>query len=612
MPIHKHEKSVQTKKYGISASYLDNIFFSFKGGFPNQQMTLTTPGIRVIRGPDWEGGEIDGGEGGVGTITECPKSSSQMGSAVNVRWDNGKQSQCRIGYLSAYDLRIVDNGPSGIRHPLKKCRFCGDSEEGITGIAWVCSSCAGEVSLCTLHYMNDKHDTSHSFLRLEIPTSSASLVPPRKGSRKAHLRGVFKGAKVQRSADWMWQDQDGGLGKTGKVLEIQDWDKNSIRSVANVAWTATGITNIYRIGHKGKVDVQCTQMANGGNCYIDHLPVIGKEQSLVVSLPQSINEPMPSKSRHFKLGEKVCISVRCPNQLEQLQENHGGFNPKMLEFIDLVGEVHRMTSSGDCRIQYPGDPPSAHRWTVNPAALTSIQFSVGQNVKLIKDMEIMRKLQNGHGGWSEAMSEAINKVGRVVKIYPEYDLRVNFMDKEWTFNPVCLRAASASEHPEQHPLHPEILIQDRIEAKQREDSFIGSCAAGDFQSVRSLLQDDYLLRLITPHVIRSSLHEACLNGHLDIVMFLVDRHPDFVFGQVDGKNTLQVASHRGHLHIVKYLLSDPRRKALIDARDHEGDTALHYAAYGRATHVVEYLLAMGADPNATNEKKCSVLHVSGN
>ena len=64
--------------------------------------------------------------------------------------------------------------------------------------------------------------------------SEAVLVPARKGSGKATLTGkniiiikrkflnfffqsigLYPGAKVQRSIDWTWEDQDGGYPKTG-------------------------------------------------------------------------------------------------------------------------------------------------------------------------------------------------------------------------------------------------------------------------------------------------------------------------------------------------------------------------------------------------------------
>lgn len=70
----------------------------------------------------------------------------------------------------------------------------------------------------------------------------------------------------------------GGEGKTGKVLDIRGWDNESERSVANVTWSS-GSTNVYRLGHKGKVDLKYTQDAVGGYYYRDHLPILGKCKS---------------------------------------------------------------------------------------------------------------------------------------------------------------------------------------------------------------------------------------------------------------------------------------------------------------------------------------------
>lgn len=39
------------------------------------------------------------------------------------------------------------------------------------------------------------------------------VVPPRKGSKKIQLKGIFVGAKVVRGPDWEWGQQDGGEGK---------------------------------------------------------------------------------------------------------------------------------------------------------------------------------------------------------------------------------------------------------------------------------------------------------------------------------------------------------------------------------------------------------------
>lgn len=124
------------------------------------------------------------------------------------------------------------------------------------------------------------------------------LVPKRAGSLKISAKGIFKGAIVVRGPDWDWQDQDGnflrakifirlnnkiifsinkgGEGKSGKVIEIRGWDRESGYSVACVQWNGTGCSNVYRVGHKGKVDLKYVQEGIGGFYYKDHLAVFGK------------------------------------------------------------------------------------------------------------------------------------------------------------------------------------------------------------------------------------------------------------------------------------------------------------------------------------------------
>lgn len=67
----------------------------------------------------------------------------------------------------------------------------------------------------------------------------------------------------------------GGCGKQGRVLDIRGWDNESGRSVANIAWDS-GSTNVYRLGHKGKIDLKYIQDAVGGYYYRDHLLKLGR------------------------------------------------------------------------------------------------------------------------------------------------------------------------------------------------------------------------------------------------------------------------------------------------------------------------------------------------
>ena len=97
----------------------------------------------------------------------------------------------------------------------------------------------------------------------------------RKRSKKVHYKGLYSGARVVRGVDWQWEDQDGersskeklarffrtnlcvrdvigGVGRRGRVTEIQDWSATSPRSAAYVLWDV-GTKNLYRVGFEGMV-----------------------------------------------------------------------------------------------------------------------------------------------------------------------------------------------------------------------------------------------------------------------------------------------------------------------------------------------------------------------
>ena len=81
--------------------------------------------------------------------------------------------------------------------------------------------------------------------------------------------------KCKKSRFYVSLSFTGGEGKVGRVIDIRGWENESGRSVANVTWTS-GNTNVYRLGHKGKVDIKYTQEASGGTYYRDHLTVLGQ------------------------------------------------------------------------------------------------------------------------------------------------------------------------------------------------------------------------------------------------------------------------------------------------------------------------------------------------
>ena len=107
---------------------------------------------------------------------------------------------------------------------------------------------------------------------------------------------------------------------------------------------------MYRIGHRGKIDIQYIQPASNGNivticeyfvslsffsfvgqCYIEHLPILGKAQP--VSVGNIERSPEASHIRHaFNINDKVKIVVN-DEQLEQLQD--GNFK-KIIELLSYL------------------------------------------------------------------------------------------------------------------------------------------------------------------------------------------------------------------------------------------------------------------------------------
>lgn len=80
----------------------------------------------------------------------------------------------RVGYQSAYDLRVYDNAPIGVRHPNVICDAC--RKHGIIGMRWKCARCF-DFDLCTHCYMAlDKHDLTHPFLRFETATNTQVIL----------------------------------------------------------------------------------------------------------------------------------------------------------------------------------------------------------------------------------------------------------------------------------------------------------------------------------------------------------------------------------------------------------------------------------------------------
>ncbi len=95
-----------------------------------------------------------------------------------------------------------------------------------------------------------------------------------------------------------------------------------------------------------------------------------------------------------------------------------------------------------------------------------------------------------------------------------------------------------------------------------------------------------------------ALHEAALEGRLDLVAAAVDRGARINAADADGRTALMYAAFNGHTECVRWLLE---RGAAVDAHEYVGRTALMFASSGPSPETAQLLLEFGSNPNDADE-----------
>lgn len=70
-------------------------------------------GIRVVRGPDWDMENQDGGDGNLGTMTRVGDEGDPSRQVAWVRWDCGNSANYRAGLHNKHDLLVFDSVNAG-------------------------------------------------------------------------------------------------------------------------------------------------------------------------------------------------------------------------------------------------------------------------------------------------------------------------------------------------------------------------------------------------------------------------------------------------------------------------------------------------------------------
>uniref|UniRef100_A0A8C9WW10 E3 ubiquitin-protein ligase MIB2 n=1 Tax=Sander lucioperca TaxID=283035 RepID=A0A8C9WW10_SANLU len=601
-------------------------------------------GMRVVRGLDWKWGNQDDGEGHVGTVVEIGRqgSTTTPDKTVVVQWDSGTRTNYRTGYQGSFDLLLYDNAQIGVRHSNIICDSC--KKHGIMGMRWKCKVCF-DYDLCTQCYMNNKHDLSHAFERYETAHSQPVSLAPRQNLPRIILKGIFQGVKVVRGPDWDWGNQDGGEGKVGKVVDIRGWDTESGRSVASVTWS-NGTTNVYRMGHKGKVDLKYVSDGQGGFYYKDHLPKLGEHAEL---------QRQESADGHsFQQGDKVKCLLEV-DILRQMQEGHGGWNPKMAEYICRIGTVHRITDRGDVRVQYSNNI----RWTFHPGALTKVNtFGVGELVRVLEDIESVKRLQAGHGEWTDSMAPVCSFSLIVLTLHGisalviKAEFMPNCRGRGVDSSQTCVDIKNQGKTALQvaaHQGHMEVvkaLLQanSSIEVKDEDgDTALHYTAFGNQAEITRLLLNKGANVNLLNNSMCTALHIAVNKGFTDVVRVLTEHSADVNLQDSYGDTPLHDAIAKDFRNIIEIMVLVPnidftqqnhrgfnllhhaalkgnklatekilaRARQLVDVKKEDGFSALHLASLNNHRDVAEILVKEGrCDINIRNNRNQTALQLA--
>ncbi|KAF7239291.1 E3 ubiquitin-protein ligase MIB2 [Varanus komodoensis] len=369
----------------------------------------------------------------------------------------------------------------------------------------------------------------------------------------------------QGSYDLLLYDnaQIGGEGKTGRVVDIRGWDVETGRSVASVTW-ADGTTNVYRVGHKGKVDLKCIAEASGGFYYKEHLPKLGKPAEL---------QKKESTERHpFQHGDKLNMFwvddvVRVIDDVErvkQFQAGHGEWTDEMTPILGHVGKVIKVFGDGDLRVSFAGQS-----WTFNPACLTAHQREEDANLMTTEDAK-------------ESKSTLLSVLGRLLSQKMESD------------NPGRLVVEAA------HGSIPKVDVKN-----QGRTALQVACYLGQVEVVKILLQAHANINLRDEEG-DTALHYAAFGNQAEIARMLVSKGANADLLNNSKCTALYIAVNKGFTEVVQALCE---HNCAINLPDSYGDTPLHYAITADFKCIIETLTDVpNIDFTIQNQQGFNLLH----
>jgi ankyrin repeat protein len=103
---------------------------------------------------------------------------------------------------------------------------------------------------------------------------------------------------------------------------------------------------------------------------------------------------------------------------------------------------------------------------------------------------------------------------------------------------------------------------------------------------------------------RTALHEAATTTHIKVANFLLENGADINAADMHGATPLHFSVELGPDGMVEFLLSETKKFGAnlnINAKDNQGNTALHWAAYSQEKSIFDLLIKQGADATIKNK-----------
>lgn len=136
------------------------------------------------------------------------------------------------------------------------------------------------------------------------------------------------------------------------------------------------------------------------------------------------------------------------------------------------------------------------------------------------------------------------------------------------------------------------------------------CKKGHLEVTRELLRFDAELSSLQDNDGRTPLHWAAIKGRVNVIDEILSTSLESAeVITKHGETVLHLGVKNNQYEAVKYLTEMLNISKLVDRPDNDGNTALHLATAGKLSTTVIYLLKLGVDVNAINQKGQTALDV---